>query len=188
MKRADIRWVFLVVTWSIVLAVVFTLLSSAALEEAGYVLAFGVLLILVVVGIFFDMVGVAVTVADETPFHSMAARRGPGGKEAIRLIKSADRVANFCNDVVGDITGIISGTTMAAIAFRLTQDFSVSNLLVNLIITSLVVGITIGGKAWGKMVAIRSSYRIVLFAAFFIYRTNWLWAKITGKLRRWTGS
>ena len=184
MKKADVRWVFRVVAWSVVLAVVFTLLSSAALEEAGYALAFGVLLILIALGIVFDMVGVAVTAADETPFHSMAARRGPGGKEAIRLVKNADRVASFCNDVVGDIAGIISGTTMAAIALRLTQDFSLSSILVNLSISSFVVGLTIGGKAWGKMMAIRESTGIVLFVALLICRKNWLWAKITRKSTR----
>ena len=178
MKKADVRWVFRVVVWSVVLAVLVTLLSYAAFEETGYVLAFGLLFILIVLGIVFDMIAVAVMAADATPFHSMAAHRGRGGKEAIRLIKNADRVASFCSDVVGDIAGIISGTTMAAIALRLTRDFSLSNLLVNLIITSLVVGFTIGGKAWGKMVAIRSSEKIVLFAALIICRKNWIRDKI----------
>ena len=184
LKKADIRWVFRVVTWSVVLAILFTFLSSAVLEEAGYILAFGVLLTLIIVGILFDMIGVAVTAGDETPFHSMAAHRGWGGKEAIRLIKNADRVASFCNDVVGDITGIISGTTMAAIALRLTRDFSLSSLMVNLIISAVVIGLTIGGKALGKMVAIRDSDRIVLFVARIICRKNWVMGKILRRSAR----
>ena len=184
MKKADIRWVFRVVTWSVVLAIVFTFLSSAVLEEAGYVLAFGVLLTLIIVGILFDMIGVAVTAGDATPFHSMAAHRGWGGKEAIRLIKNADRVASFCNDVVGDITGIISGTTMAAIALRLTRDFSLSSMLVNLCISGLVVGLTIGGKALGKTIAIRDSATIVLFVARIICRKDWVMAKVFRRTAR----
>ena len=164
---------------SIALATVFTLLSTAALETAGYVLAFGVLFIFILIGIVFDMIGVAVMSADETPFHSMASRGGPGAKEAIRLIKNADRVSNICNDVVGDITGIISGTTMAVIAARLVWDFHLPGLAVNLAISAVVIGLTIGGKALGKGSAIRGSNRIVYITAKFIYRLNWLAAKLT---------
>jgi len=180
-KKNNFRWVFRVVVWSIVLAMVFTLASSTVLYEAGYVLAFGVLFFLIVLGIVFDMVGVAVMAADETPFHSMAAHRNRGGKEAIRLVKNADRVASFCNDVVGDITGIITGTTMAAIIVRLSRDFSVPGLAINLAISGVVVGLTIGGKAWGKMVAIRGSTGIVRFVALLIWRMHWIRAKVTGK-------
>lgn len=34
-----------------------------------------VVLIIVFIGIFFDMLGIAATAADETPFHAMAAKR-----------------------------------------------------------------------------------------------------------------
>ena len=181
MKRSDIRWAIRVVVSSVVLATVFTILSTAALEEAGYVLSFAILLSLIVVGILFDMIGVAVTAADETPFHSMAARKGPGAKEAIWLVKNADRVSNICNDVVGDITGIISGTTMAVLALRLVVDFGLPNLAIHLAISGLVVGLTIGGKALGKGGAIRGSNRIVYLTAKLIYRLNWLIAKLTGR-------
>ena len=178
-KKSDFRWAWRIVLSSVALATVFTLLSTAALETAGYVLAFCVLLIFILIGIVFDMIGVAVMAADETPFHSMAARGGPGAKEAIRLIKNADRVSNICNDVVGDITGIISGTTMAVIAARLVWDFHLPSLAVNLTISAAVIGLIIGGKALGKGTAIRDGNRIVYFVAKCIYRVNWLVAKLT---------
>ena len=178
MKKASIRWAVRVVVWSILLTIVLTIASSAALEEAGYLLAFGVLLIFIVVGILFDMIGVAAMAADETPFHSMAAHKGIGAREAIRLVKNADRVSSLCNDVVGDITGIISGTTMAVIVVRLVGDFSLSHLGVNLAISGFVVGLTIGGKAIGKSVAIHQSGKIVLFVARILYRINWLIGKL----------
>jgi len=181
MKKSDVRWVIRIVVASVVLATVFTLASTAALEGAGYIVAALVLFVLILVGILFDIVGVAVTAADETPFHSMAARRGAGAKEAIWLIKNASRVSNFCNDVVGDITGIISGTTMAVLAARLAADFQLAHLVVNLVISGVVVGFTIGGKAWGKSVAIHGSTKIVFWTARVIYRKNWLVAKLTGK-------
>jgi len=177
-KKSDIRWAIRIVASSIVLATVFTLLSTAALSEAGYILSFAILLLLIAVGILFDMIGVAVTAADETPFHSMAARKGKGAKEAIRMIKNADRVSNICNDVVGDITGIISGTTMAVLAARMVVDFEFPSLAINLIISGFVVGLTIGGKALGKGAAIRGSTRIVHMTALVVYRKNWLVAKL----------
>ena len=181
MKKSDIRWAIRIVVFSVVLATVFTILSTAALEGAGYILSFAILLFLIVVGILFDMIGVAVTAADETPFHSMAANKGIGGKEAIKLIKNADRVSNICNDVVGDITGIISGVIMAVLAVRLVTDYNLPSMLIHLLISGFVVGITIGGKALGKGAAIRGSTGIVHVVALAVYRVGWLWGKLTGR-------
>jgi len=183
LKKVNFRWAIRAVVWSVVLTVVFTLASSAVLEDAGYIIAALVLLIFVLIGILFDMIGVAVMAADERPFHAMAANKTPGAKEAIRLAKSADRVSSLCNDVVGDISGIISGTTMAVVIARLVGDFSLSHLGVNLAISGLVVGLTIGGKALGKSVAIHNSTQIVLLVARLIYRVNWLFGKVFKHLR-----
>ena len=183
MKKSDVRWIVRVVVASIVLATVFTLASTAVLEGTGYVVAVLMLLFLILIGILFDIIGVAVTAADETPFHSMAARQRAGAKEAIWLIKNASRVSSFCSDVVGDITGIISGTTMAVLAARLAADLQLVHIAVSLAISSVVVGLTIGGKAWGKAVAIHSSTSIVFWTARVLYRKNWIVAKITGKGR-----
>ena len=146
-------------------------LSFAAAEiigNAGYVLAAATLLIFVLLGIVFDMVGVAVTAADSAPFHAMASHKEKGGKEAIWLINNAERVSSICNDVVGDICGIISGTTAAVIVLLLQNSFSISNTLASIIITALISGITIGGKALGKSTAIKQSTKVVTAAAKFL--------------------
>jgi len=181
-KKTDIRWIFRIIISSIILTVMFTLLSTAVLEEAGYILTFGTLFVFIFVGIVFDMVGVAVMAADETPFHSMAAHRTHGAKEAIRMVKNADRVSSLCNDVVGDITEIISGTTMAVLAARMVAGFGFSNLAVNLAISSIVVGLTIGGKAFAKSVALHNNTQVVLISARVVYRVNWVLKKL--RLRR----
>ena len=181
MTKRDIRWIIRIVVSSIVLAMVFSLLSTTALQETGYLVAAGLLLVFIFVGILFDMVGVAVTAADETPFHSMAAHKGRGAKEAISLIKNAQRVSSFCNDVVGDIAGIISGAGAAGIATRLVADFSLSHIAIYVALSGFVVGLTIGGKAIGKSIAIGSSTRVVLFVARILYRKNWLLSKLFGR-------
>lgn len=124
--------------------------------------AFLILLAIVLIGIIFDIIGVAVTSADEKPFHSMAARKVPGGLEAIRLLRNAERVSSICNDVVGDICGVVSGSASATIAAQVLRNFDFSwPQMVSLLMSALVAGLTVGGKAVGKTFAINSSTQIV---------------------------
>ena len=104
---------------------------------------------------------VAVTAADPKPFHSMAAHKEKGAREAIRLLQNANQVSSVCNDVVGDICGIVSGSTAAVIVTHLQRDFSTSSVLISIGATALISGITIGGKALGKTVAINQCTSVV---------------------------
>lgn len=114
------------------------------------------------IGIIFDIIGVAVTSADEKPFHSMAARKVPGALEAIRLLRSAERVSSICNDVIGDICGVVSGAASATIAAKILQNFDFSwPMMVQLLMSALVSGLTVGGKAIGKTFAINSCTQIL---------------------------
>ena len=84
-----------------------------------------------------------------------------GAKEAIRLLKNANQVSSFCNDVVGDICGIVSGSTAAVIVTHLQRDLSTTSVLISIGATALISGITIGGKALGKTVAINQCTSVV---------------------------
>jgi CBS domain containing-hemolysin-like protein len=153
---------------SVAISMVFTFAATQLMNGAGYVLSFLILAAFIFIGIIFDMVGVAVTAADERPFHSMASHKESGAVEAIRLIKNADKVSSVCNDVVGDISGIVSGTTSAAIAANLMRDFSSQTIMIQLCISAAVAGLTIGGKAVGKGIAMKSNIQIVHFAGRII--------------------
>ena len=160
--KTNPRWVIKITVISIFVSMTFALASSKVLGSLGYVMAFVVLAVFILLGILFDIIGVSVTAASIAPFHSMAAHRERGATEAIRLIRSADKVASICNDVVGDISGIISGATSALIVTRLVNDFSLSNILMQLLVSGLVTGATVGGKAAGKALALSNSTSIVL--------------------------
>jgi len=96
----------------------------------------------------------------------MAARRVFGAKRAIQLIKNADKVSNFCNDVVGDIASIISGATVASIIAQISVAYSIKNVIwLSLVMTGLVAAITVGGKALGKTLAIIKGNDIIFFVA-----------------------
>jgi len=161
-KKTDIKWLIKIIVISLIASVVFTLASTEILGHAGYIMSFAILAIFIIVGIVFDVVGIAVTAADEAPFNSMATRRQKGAAEALRLVKNANRVACYCNDVIGDVTGIISGTTAALIAARLMEGFNTESIMFPVIISAVVTGVTVGGKAVGKTLAFNKSTAIII--------------------------
>jgi len=161
-KRTNIRWLLKVVLISLVASIVFTLASTEILGNTGYIMSFTILAIFIIVGIVFDVIGIAATAATEAPFNSMATRRQRGAVESLRLVKNADRVTCYCNDVIGDVTGIVSGTTAALIAARLMDGFNTESLLFPVLISAIVTGLTVGGKAIGKTLAFNRSTEIVL--------------------------
>ena len=86
---------------------------------------------------------------------------GPSDGAAIRLLQNANQVSSVCNDVVGDICGIVSGSTAAVIVTHLQRDLSTTSVLISIGATALISGITIGGKALGKTVAINQCTSVV---------------------------
>lgn len=161
-RNKTIRWVITIFFTTILISGVISLISDEIMEASTIVVAFLILLMIILIGIVFDIIGVAVTSADEKPFHSMAARKVPGALESLRLLRKAERVSSICNDVIGDICGVVSGAASATIAAQVLQmgDFSWPQI-VTLLMSSVVAGLTVGGKAIGKSVAIHSCTKIV---------------------------
>ena len=168
-KKSGRGWALRVFLLAVVLSALLSFFSSTALEGTGYIVAALVLAVFIGLGIVFDMIGVAVTAADPKPFHSMAAHKEKGAKEALMLLRNAGKVSSVCNDVVGDICGIVSGTTAAVIVTRLQEAFDLRNVLVSVAVTALISGLTIGGKALGKTFAIQRSTKVVYWAGRFLH-------------------
>ena len=165
-----IRWVVTIFIVTIIISGMISFLSDVIMEGSTMFVAFLILLVIILVGILFDVVGVAVTSADEKPFHSMAARKVPGSLESIRLLRRAERVSSICNDVIGDICGVVSGSASATIAVQLLNNFTFSwPKVITLLMSAVVAGLTVGGKAIGKTFAIKSCTEIVSFVGKVIY-------------------
>lgn len=172
-RNKTIRWVVTIFLVTIFVSGTISFLSDILMENSTIGVAFLILLFIVLIGIIFDIIGVAVTSADEKPFHSMAARKVPGGLEAIRLLRQAEKVSSICNDVVGDICGVVSGSASATIAVQVLRNFEFSwPQMVSLLMSALVAGLTVGGKALGKTFAINSCTQIVSFVGKIIYLLN----------------
>lgn len=168
--KSSSRWAVQVFFIAVTLSAALSFASDQALDGAGLAVAFVVLLAFILLGIVFDIIGVSVTAADEKPFHSMAARKTPGAREALNLIRKADKVSSFCNDVVGDICGIISGSTGAVIVVQMQAAFGFLPVVVlSLAVTALTSGLTIGGKALGKSFAIAKSTAVLQLVGRFLH-------------------
>ena len=175
-RNKTIRWVVTIFFVTILVSGVITMLSDYIMSVSGMLVAFVILLVIIMVGILFDIIGVAVASADEKPFHSMASRKVPGAQNAIKLLRNAERVSSICNDVVGDICGVISGSASATIAAQViasSEGFSFPRLI-TLGMSALVAGLTVGGKALGKTFAMNSCTSIISFVGRFLYYLkNW---------------
>ena len=169
-RNKTIKWVITIFLVTILVSGTISLVSDVVMEGSSIPVAFLILFLIILVGIIFDIIGMAVATADEKPFHSMAARKVPGAQESIRLLRNAERVSSICNDVVGDICGVVSGSASATIAVQVISNFEFSwPQIVSLVMSSLAAGLTVGGKAIGKTFAVNSCTEIVHGVGKIIY-------------------
>ena len=159
-KDENIKWFIEVFVMTFILSMLFSYLSTNGVSNLSLVPAMLILVAVIFMGIIFDIIGVAVTVANEHEFHAKASKKIKGSKDSIKLIRNAPRVANICADVIGDICGVLSGAISAMIAAKIAEKTG-ANL--QFVISALVASLTVGGKALGKDVANRNSTKIVHF-------------------------
>ena len=168
--RPDWKWISTIFGVTIGISATMSLVSNELLSGSGLAVSFIVLLAIILIGVVFDIIGVAVTAADEKPFHSMAAKKVPEAQTAIRMLRRAERVSSFCNDVVGDICGVVSGSASAVIAASAVVGMQpVWASVVQLLMSALVAGLTVGGKAVGKTFAVNSCTEIVHMVGRMIF-------------------
>ena len=145
-------------------------LSNFIATNSNLIILFIITIIIIFIGIIFDIIGTAVLTADEATFHAKASNKIKGSRESIKLIKNASNIANFCNDIIGDICGIVSGSMGAMIAITIANMFSLNATLVALIVSSVISSIMVGGKAIGKNIAVRNSDKIIFKVGRLLHR------------------
>lgn len=170
-SKTDYRWTMLITMFTFIMSVALSFLLDHLLKDVNIFVGVIMLLSVILIGIIFDIIGVSVTSADQKLFHSMAANRIQEGKVAIDLIKNADKVSSFCNDVIGDMAGIISGALGASLLSKIYDKFNNINIaLIGTLITASVAGFTVGGKSLGKSVAINKYREIIFFISKIILK------------------
>lgn len=150
------------------IAILLTFPMQSVATGSPLYIAFPLLILVILIGVVFDIVGMGVAVADESPLNAMAAKRLPGARQALRLTRNADRVSSFCNDVVGDIAGTLSGALGATVAVHVLaamgQGAPLVETVTNTVLLALVAAGTVGGKALGKTYALSHAVDVTLRA------------------------
>lgn len=168
MKKArndSIRYSLFISFITLIIAFIINILATAILAGVGWAIGMLVVLVIILIGVFFDVLGIAATAAREEPFHAMCADKRPGAVEALRVVRNADKFSNFCNDVIGDIAGIISGVSTATVVIGLIRQMNIGEgsftyIFISVLFSSLVAALTVGGKSFGKSIAINYSTQI----------------------------
>ncbi len=161
-KRKINLWPLKAMIISIFLSFGVNAASTVALSDTHFVVACIITIVIIVIGVFFDMIGTAVTACDAQPFMSMAAKKVKGAKTAVKLTKNRDTVSSLFCDIVGDICGVVSGVCAASIV---SNQIGNSNFWLSILVYALISTITITAKAIAKNTAVSKSNSIVMATA-----------------------
>ncbi|MBQ8681988.1 MAG: hypothetical protein IJ509_03660 [Bacilli bacterium] len=160
------NWIPIIFILTFILSFIFGSIST--LVSNMNVLLLAILLIVIIgIGIIFDMIGVAVLSCEEATFHAKASRKIKGSKECVKLIKQANRTSSICNDVIGDICGIVSGSISASLVVLLLD-----TPIMSILLTAVVSALTVGGKAIGKRIAIDHAEDITFMVGKLLSKFN----------------
>ncbi len=164
-KHSKIKWFIKVFITTFILSICFSYISTNGVTNLNLISSIIILIAVIAIGIIFDIIGVAVTVANEEEFHAKATKKLNGAKTSIKLIKNAAKVANICADVIGDICGVLSGSISAMIAVKMSEKLGAD---LQFVISAVVASLTVGGKAIGKEIANKNSTKIVHFVGILL--------------------
>jgi len=160
-KKKKDYWVIKITLVAFLISFVFSGLSETLIPKINLFISVFILFMFIILGIIFDMIGVSITTCNESSFHAKSARKIKSAKVAIKLLRNASKVSSFCNDVVGDVAGILSGSAGVMIAATIINKTSFNPFIISLTVTALIASLTIGGKALGKDIAIKNNEKIV---------------------------
>lgn len=160
-RKNNTLWIAKITIITFLVSLLFSSFSEILIPKLNIFFGIIIVIIFVLIGVLFDMIGVAITSADDKPFNAMSAKKIKGAKTSVKLLKNADRVSSFCNDVIGDICGILSGSAGITITNSIIKQFDFNPFFVTLLVTATIASLTIGGKAIGKSIAIKNNTKIV---------------------------
>ena len=161
-EQVDKKWILKIVIIAFMISFILSFIANATIPNLSLLLGIIITLLFIFIGICLDIVGVSVTTAEESVFHSMNSRKVRGASVAVKFKKNADKVSTFCCDVIGDICGVVSGAAGTTITAILVNDYHTNLLVTGLLITAIISSLTIGGKAIGKSFAVNKG-NIILY-------------------------
>ena len=159
-EHVNVKWIVKIIIMAFTISFGLSFISEMTIPKLSTIFGILITLLFIAIGILFDIIGVAVTTADEKVFHSMNSRKVKGADIAVRFIKNNEKVSSFCCDVIGDICGVLSGAISAMLAVRIATVLHI-NINMNFLIGAVVAAVTVGSKAAGKVIGQEHSTEIV---------------------------
>lgn len=153
------KWVIEVSAISFIMSSIFSGLSSY-ISNFNVIFLTLILILVISIGIIFDMIGVAAMTCKEAPFHAMNSKKIKGASSCLKLLKNCNKVSSICNDVIGDICGIVSGSLGAVLTIYL-NNLGMNTIMSTILVTSFISALTVGGKAYFKTVAMKKCDKII---------------------------
>ena len=163
-------WPIIVLILATTISLTFSILSELVLDNSTLIISLFVIFVFIAISILFDMIGLAIASSNIDHFTAMAARKVKGSKQALALVKNADKVSSVMNDVIGDVCGILSGAAGAAIVTKIAIDNggSFASIFIPSLVAAIIAGLTIFGKAIFKSIAIKHADSITLHFSKFL--------------------
>ena len=161
-KKTGIKyWALKIFLITLVFTAGLSVATESLMDNLPTIAAAFIIVLIILIGVVFDIIGIAFATCDPAPFISMASKKIKKAKSAIKLLRNADIVSNICGDVVGDMCGIVSGAAGAAVAVGVAMKGDVSEIVWVIVMSSIIAAMTVAGKAAGKTLAIKKNKEIV---------------------------
>ncbi len=158
--KKNLRWAIKTFILSISLSIVFSVVSQSLFPRLSIYLSVFVIAFFIILSVVFDMIGIAVASLDKKNLKNYENKKGYA--TAVRLCDNTEKVSSFCGDVVGDICGILSGAGGVSLVLNMhIFDMNVY-FIVTCLISSLIAGLTIFGKAIMKGYAVDHADKVVM--------------------------
>ena len=182
MKKNNLKWAVKTLILSISLSIVFSVVSQSLFPKLSIFLSIFIIFFFIFVSVIFDMIGIAVASLDLEKLKPYFNEKGY--KTACRLSENTEKVSSFCGDVIGDICGILSGAGGVSLVLNMNIHDPSVYFVVTCLISSLIAGITIFGKAIMKGYAVEHCDVVVMNTALFLETSPLKWFKIFKKNKK----
>ena len=83
----NIKWILEITAVAFFVSLLFSYASESFIPKASLLVSIIILIIVILLGVIFDMIGVSVQAANEAPFHSMNSRKVKGADIAVKFKK-----------------------------------------------------------------------------------------------------
>lgn len=163
-------WAFKMFLIAIFMSLLFGFISETIISSAGVIVAMLIISIFIFLSVLFDMIGIAAVSADVEVFEKWEKKGIKGAKRGLQLCNNCEKLCSFCADVVGDICSTLCGAGGATIVSILSKNIEQSNqiILISIITSALIAGLTVLFKAIMKERAMKKSNKILLKLSRFI--------------------